>query len=147
VTFTKKESGVTRARILLADDHQELRELVVQLLETDFEILQSVGDGRAFLKAALELKPDLCLVDISMPFVNGLEAAAQLKDAGSTARVIILTIHEDLDFVRASFRNGASGYVVKSRIGSDLLAAVKEVLAGRTFISSSVNFSTTSLGP
>jgi len=138
---------VERARILLADDHQEMRDLVVQLLETDFEILQAVGDGRAFLEAAVDLKPDLCLVDISMPFVNGLEAAAQLKDSGSATKVIILTIHEDLDFVRASFRSGASGYVVKSRIGTDLLPAVKEVLAGRTFISSSVNFGTTNVGP
>ena len=136
-----------RARILLADDHQEMRDLVVQLLQAEFEILQAVGDGRAFLEAAVDLKPDLCLVDISMPFVNGLEAAAQLKDAGFATKVIILTIHEDLDFVRASFRNGASGYVVKSRIGTDLLPAVNEVLAGRTFVSSSVNFGTTSVGP
>jgi DNA-binding NarL/FixJ family response regulator len=130
---------VKRARILLADDHQEMRDLVVQLLEGEFEIVKAVEDGCAFLEAALKLNPDLCLLDISMPIFNGLEAAAQLKEVGSSAKIIILTIHEDLDFVRAAFNNGALGYVVKSRLGTDLYTAVNEVLAGRKFVSSSVN--------
>jgi len=119
----------------------------VRLLERDFEIVKAVEDGRAFLEAASTLDPDLCLVDISMPFVNGIEAIDHLKENGSRAKIIILTIHEDLDFVRAAFRSGASGYVVKSRIATDLPVAVNEVLAGRTFVSSSVNFGTTSVGP
>src|SRR5262245_9211124 len=116
-----------------------MRDLVVQLLEAEFEIVRAVEDGCAFLEAAVKLNPDLCLLDISMPIFNGLEAAAQLKEVGSTAKIIILTIHEDLDFVRAAFNSGALGYVVKSRLGTDLYTAVNEVLAGRKFVSSSVN--------
>jgi len=131
---------VVRARILLADDHQEMRDVVVHLLEKDFDIVHTAEDGRAFLDAAQKLKPDLCLIDISMPLISGIEAATQLRESGSIAKIIILTIHEDGDFARAAFKSGASGYVVKSRMATDLLTAVDEVLAGRTFVSSSVNF-------
>jgi len=134
--------SVVRARILLADDHQEMRDIVVRLLEKDFEIVQAVEDGFAFLDAARKLNPDLCLIDISMPIINGIEAANQLKESGSPAKIIMLTIHEDGDFARAAFKSGASGYVVKSRMGTDLRLAVNEVLAGRTFVSSSVNLGT-----
>ena len=75
-----------------------------------------------------------------MPVIDGIEAAAQLKASGSAAKIIMLTIHEDNDFVRASFKSGASGYVIKSRIATDLILAVTEVLAGRTFVSSSSRF-------
>jgi DNA-binding NarL/FixJ family response regulator len=132
---------VTRARILLADDHKEMRDRVIRLLEREFEMLKPVGDGRALLEAAAELKPDLCLLDISMPIINGIEAATQLKKSGSTAKIIFLTIHGDQDFVQAAFHAGASGYVVKPRIVPDLNTAVKEVLAGRTFVSPCVKLS------
>jgi DNA-binding NarL/FixJ family response regulator len=137
---------VTRARILLADDHQEMRDFAVQLLEPEFEIVQAVEDGHAFLEAALKLKPDLCVLDISMPIINGIEAAARLKERGSMSKVIILTIHDDSDFLQAAFRSGASGYVVKSRMATDLRIAVTEVLAGRTFVSASDSFDVTALG-
>jgi DNA-binding NarL/FixJ family response regulator len=136
-----------RTRTLLADDHQEMREYVTHLLESEFEIIRAVADGREFLEVAAKLNPDLCIVDISMPVINGIQATGQLKQNGSTAKVIMLTIHEDGDFVRAAFRNGASGYVVKSQIATDLIVAVREVLAGRTFLSSSPEFDTTSLSP
>lgn len=129
---------MTRARILLADDHKEMRDSVVRLLEHEFEMLEPVEDGRALLIAEAILKPDLCLLDISMPIINGIEAATQLKQSGSTAKVVFLTIHEDLDFVQAAFKTGALGYVVKSRIATELRAALREVLAGRKFVSSSV---------
>ena len=128
-----------RARILLADDHKGIRDRVVSMLEREFEMLGPVNDGRALLEAAAELEPDVCLMDISMPFVNGIEAAARLKESGSKAKIIFLTIHEDRDFLVAALRAGASGYVVKPRMASDLRAAIKEVLAGRTYISSSLN--------
>jgi DNA-binding NarL/FixJ family response regulator len=131
---------VARARILLADDHKEIRDRVVRLLEHEFEMLEPVKDGRELLEAASRLKPDVCLLDISMPVINGIEAAAQLIESGSMAKIIFLTIHEDPDFLIAALKAGASGYVVKPRMASDLRAAVKEVLAGRTFISSSLNF-------
>ena len=126
---------MARARILLADDHKEMRDRVVQLLGHEFEILDPVGDGSALLEAASKLQPDVCLLDISMPIVNGIEAATRLKERGATAKIIFLTIHEDLDFVQAALKTGASGYVVKRQMASDLRTAVKEALAGRTFIS------------
>jgi len=126
---------VARSRILLADDHKDMRKIVVQLLEREFEILDPVADGAAFLEAASRLKPDVCLLDISMPIMNGIEAAIQLKERGSTAKVIFLTIHEDRDFIEAALRIGASGYVFKRRIRSDLSLAVTEALANRIFIS------------
>jgi DNA-binding NarL/FixJ family response regulator len=132
---------VGRARILLADDHKEMRERVVRMLGHEFEMLEPVSDGRALLEAASRLKPDVCLMDISMPVVNGIEAAAQLKERGSPSKVIFLTIHEDPDFLVAALNAGASGYVVKPRMASDLRAAIKEVLAGRTYISSSLGSS------
>jgi DNA-binding NarL/FixJ family response regulator len=131
---------VARPRILLADDHKAMRERVMHLLEDEFEILAAVEDGLAIVNAALKLKPDLCLLDISMPFLNGIEVANQLKRQGSTAKIIFLTIHEDPDFVQAALNTGASGYVVKSRIASDLLAAIRVVLAGSKFVSAPFSF-------
>ena len=129
---------MVRARILLADDHKEMRDRVVRLLGHEFDILDPVEDGSALLEAASKLQPDVCLLDISMPVVNGIEAAAKLKERGTTAKIIFLTIHEDMDFVQAALKTGASGYVVKRRMASDLRTAVKEALAGRTFISTLV---------
>ena len=130
---------MARTRILLADDHQEIRAIVTELLEREYEIVV-VTDGRALLDAASKLNPDLCVVDISMPVIDGIQAAAELTASGSKAKIIMLTIHEDDDFVQASFKNGASGYVVKARIATDLVVAVTEVLAGRTFVSSFPSF-------
>jgi len=129
---------VACARILLADDHKAMREQVVHLLEREFEIMGAFENGQAIVEAALRLKPDVCLLDISMPVLNGIEAANQLKHKGSTTKIIFLTIHEDPDFVRAAFDTGASGYVIKRCLVPDLCAAVKEVLAGRRFVSSAV---------
>lgn len=130
---------MARARILLADDHKGMRDRVVRMLESEFEMLEPVNDGGAFLEAAHRLKPDVCLLDISMPVINGIEAAAQLKESGLKAKIIFLTIHEDTDFLVAALKAGANGYVVKPRMATDLRLAVKEVLAGRTYISSSLS--------
>jgi len=131
---------VARARILLADNHQKMRDFLTQMLEPEFEIVGAVADGRSFLEAAQKLKPDLCLLDISMPIVDGIKAAAQLKESGSKTKILVLTVQDDEDFVRASFSNGASGYVIKSRIAADLIVALKEVLEGRPFLSFSSKF-------
>src|SRR3954454_3421540 len=140
LTCNKGDPEVVRARILLADDHKAMRERVVHLLEDEFEILGAFEDGLAMVDAAERLKPDLCLLDISMPFLNGIEVANELRQDGSTAKIIFLTIHEDPDFVQAALNTGASGYVVKSRIASDLVAAVRQVLAGRKFVSPPLSF-------
>ena len=124
-----------RTRILLADDHKGMRDRVVRLLESEFEVVGAVGDGRSLLEVAPLMKPDVCVIDISMPVISGIEAAALLKENGSTAKIIFLTVHEDPDFVQAALETGALGYVVKSKMASDLRTAVKAAMAGRLFIS------------
>ena len=106
------------------------------MLKSEFEVVGAVDSGEALLEAAATLKPDVCVLDISMPNVSGIEAAAQLKLSDSPAKVIFLTIHNDSDFVGAAFKSGAEGYVFKTRMAADLIVAVREVMAGRTFLSS-----------
>ena len=93
---------MARTRILLADDHREIRAIVAEMLEREYEIVEVVTNGPALLEAESKLKPDLCVVDISMPIIDGIQAAAQLKASGSKSKIIMLTIHEDDDFVRGS---------------------------------------------
>ena len=131
---------MNRARILLADDHVEMRDQIKRLLEHEFEVLDSVENGLALLEAAAKLQPDVCLLDISMPILNGIETATLLKQSDSTARIVFLTVHEDLDFLHAALKTGALGYVLKRRLVSDLRPAIKEALAGRIFISASIAF-------
>ena len=125
-----------RARILVAEDHDLMRNKVVRLLNRDFDVVEAVTNGQELLEAAARLKPDVCVLDISMPHLNGIETAMHLKQNNSPTKVIFLTIHNDSDFVGAAFKSGAEGYVVKARMAADLVVAVKEVLAGRTFLSS-----------
>lgn len=129
---------MARARILLAEDHDKMRDRVKRLLERDFEVIDSVGNGLALLEAASRLKPDVCVLDISMPVLNGIETATRLRQSDSTAKIVFLTIHEDMDFVRAALETGASGFVIKRRMASELRRAIKEALAGRIFVSSSI---------
>jgi DNA-binding NarL/FixJ family response regulator len=122
-------------RVLLADDHPEMREKVAQLLEGECEIVGSVENGKQLIDAALNLDPDLIVLDIAMPVLNGIEAARHLQKSGSRAKVIFLTMYEDHDFVAAAVRAGALGYVLKLRILIDLIPAIREVLKGHTFAS------------
>lgn len=131
--FLTKEFDLARARILVADDHEEVRNTIVRLLKRQFEVLAAVGDGPAFLEAVDRLKPDLCVLDISMPDMSGIEIAQRIKQSDSQIRIVFLTLHDDFDFRAAAFATGAEGYVTKARMGGDLLFAVKEVLAGRRF--------------
>jgi DNA-binding NarL/FixJ family response regulator len=126
---------VKRVRILLADDHKEMRNRVVHLLERDFDVVGAVDDGASLLEAESKLHPDVCVVDISMTSVCGIEAATSLKERGSTAKIVFLTVHEDPDFVRAAMEAGALGYVLKSRMVSDLSVAIRGAMAGRQFVS------------
>ena len=128
---------MTRARILLADDHKEMRDRVVSLLQDEFDVVGAVEDGCALMEAELRIQPDVCVVDISMPGLCGLDVAAQLHARGSKTKVVVLTVYDDPDFLEAALTSGASGYVVKSRMTSDLCVAIHEALAGRLFISPS----------
>ena len=126
---------MNKVSILLADDHPSFPKLVESLLKPAFDILAIVSNGESILEAYRRLKPDIIVTDISMPVLSGFEAAVRLRKSGCTAKVIFLTVHADPDFVRAALSTGALGYVVKPRVATDLLAAIKEVLEGRVFIS------------
>ena len=132
--------STARASILLADDHAEFLAAVVRHLEPHFEILRTVGDGRMVIAEAARLVPDLIVLDISMPLMNGIEAARQLKAAGSAAKIVFLTVHADRDYVRAALGSGALGYVLKSELASDLLPCLREVLLDRSFVSPSIGW-------
>jgi DNA-binding NarL/FixJ family response regulator len=122
-------------RLLVADDHAAMREKVVGVLETDYTVVGAVANGQALLEAELEYNPDVVVLDISMPILNGLEAATQLRKRSPNAKIIFLTVHEDPVFLNAAFAAGALGYVIKSRLCSDLLLAVREAMEGRRFLS------------
>jgi DNA-binding NarL/FixJ family response regulator len=126
---------LTTIKVLLADDHPGFPGLVASLLESSFEVVGKVVDGRSLFEAAMELQPDVIITDISMPVLNGLEAADLLRKSGSAAKIIFLSVHSDPDFVQAGLSAGASGYVVKPRVGTELVLAIREALAGKIFVS------------
>jgi len=133
---SKRDAIITmdRPRVLLADDHRMLREAFAQLLESSCEIVGAVGDGRALLTAAAELKPDIVVVDIGMPLLNGLDATRQLKREMPDLKIIILTISEDPDLAAEAFRAGASSYLLKNSAASELLRAVDEAMRGQSYV-------------
>jgi DNA-binding NarL/FixJ family response regulator len=125
----------TRIRILLADDQQEMLEAVARLLEDEFDVIAAVTTGERVIEAALRLAPDLLVLDISMPVLNGIEAAACLKESGSRAKVIFLTVNADPDIVEMALSIGALGYVLKPHLAADLIPAIRQVLQDRVFVS------------
>ena len=127
-----------RTRVLLADDHVPLLERVTALLEGEYDVVGTAVDGQTALDSVAELEPDVLILDISMPVLNGIQVANQLGDSGSETKIVFLTVHEDKDFARAALATGALGYVIKPRIASDLVAAIDEALAGRSFVSPSI---------
>jgi len=127
--------SLKKATVLLADDHPDFPQLVESLLGTTYEVVGSVSDGQALVEATLRLKPDVIITDISMPVLNGIDAIEQLRKSGCTSKIIFLTIHSGGDFVRACLALGAVGYVVKPRVATELLPAIREALAGRIFVS------------
>lgn len=133
------EKRSSQARILLADDHAPIIERVTILLEPGFDVVGSVDNGTDLVSEAARLQPDLIVLDISMPGLTGIQAAQELRQAGSKAKLVFLTVHERVEFVRACLAEGALGYVVKSRLAVDLIPAIHEALAGRRFISPPVS--------
>ncbi len=126
---------MSRSRVLLADDHPVMLGKVRSWLEKDFEVVGAVGDGQALISAAAEMQPDVVILDITMPGINGIEVAKQLRQAGSPAKIIFLTVHEDPDFRSEALATGALGYVLKSRLTLDLIPAIHKVIANNFFIS------------
>jgi DNA-binding NarL/FixJ family response regulator len=129
---------MNRPRVLVADDHRAMLESLVQLLSSEFDVVAAVRDGLAVVSSTAQLGPDLIVLDIAMPGLNGIAAAARVKKNGSTAKVVFVTNLHDREFVQESLALGQVGFVVKDRLVADLLPAIRTVLAGHSFVSPSV---------
>ena len=124
-----------RSRILIADDHTLVAELCKKLLETEFDVVGVVSDGRALVRAARELKPDVIVVDVAMPILNGLDAGRQVKEMLPAVSVVYLTMNPDVEVAAEAFRRGASGYLLKTCAAAEMVVAVRDVLRGKSYIS------------
>jgi DNA-binding NarL/FixJ family response regulator len=127
-----------RPKVLLADDHVLLAQALEHLLRAEFDVVGTVADGRALLKAAGELSPDVAVVDIGMPLLNGLDAGEQLKALHPGIKVIFLTQNREPRFAVEAFRRHASGYLLKDSAASELTTAIREALRGNTYVSPSI---------
>jgi DNA-binding NarL/FixJ family response regulator len=125
----------TLVRVLLADDSPSMLQAARLILEPEFQIVGTVDDGKGVVEAMESLRPDVIILDISMGLMNGLEAARLLTRTGSKAKIVFLTVHKDQEFIEEAFSAGAMGYVIKPRLGTDLVIAVREALMGHTFVS------------
>lgn len=125
---------MNRPRLILADDHRILREAFAKLLESHCEVVGQAGDGHALIAAVEELRPDVVVLDIGMPLLNGLGAARVLKRTRPEVKLIFLTVSEDPDLAAEAFRCGASGFLLKNSAAAELLLAVGEAMQGRTYI-------------
>jgi DNA-binding NarL/FixJ family response regulator len=125
---------MSRARVLIADDHQILAEGIRSLLEPEFEVIAVVSDGCQLVEAAKEHLPDAIVADISMPSLNGIEAASLLRSAGLLAKIVFLTMHRDVAYARRALEAGAVGFVLKHSVSSELVTALREALQGKTYI-------------
>jgi len=124
-----------KPRILLADDHPTLLEAASTLLKPHFDLVGIATDGAMMVSEALRLRPDVIVTDVTMPVMTGIDAAIQLRKSWSSAKVIFLTIHSEEEFLKACMAQGASGYVIKSRMKTHLIPAIDAALEGRTYIS------------
>ena len=128
-------SPIRRPRVVIADDHAFVADACVKLLEPEFEVIGTFADGQALLAAVPELKPDVIVLDVGMPLMNGLEAGKRIKRLVRTVRIVYLTMNTDLGVAAEAFRGGASGYLLKTSAGSELVTAVREVLKGKQYVS------------
>jgi DNA-binding NarL/FixJ family response regulator len=123
-----------RPRIVLADDHVLLLEALSKLLADHCDVVGTASSGQALIDAAAKLRPDVAVVDIAMPFLNGIDAVRRLKQLHPDLRIIFLTMNEDADVAAEAFRAGASGYLLKRSAASELLTAINEVMKGRSYV-------------
>lgn len=129
---------VDKIRVVLADDHREVIAQIRGILGDEFEIVEAAENGQRAVSAVLESDPDVFVTDISMPVLNGLQAARRVQNANPRVKIIFVTIHEDRDFIAAAFSAGATAYVTKRRLSTDLIFAIQEALKGHTFVSNSI---------
>ncbi len=126
---------MTRARVLLADNNEVVLERVRRLLESEFQIIGEVRDGRALVSTALAERPDVVVIDIALPECNGIEAAREIRTHYADIKIVFLTMHQSAGLFQDAFAMGGLGYVLKSCAASDLVAAIREALAGRSYVS------------
>ncbi|PYU18285.1 MAG: DNA-binding response regulator [Acidobacteria bacterium] len=124
-----------KARLLIADDHTLVAEACKRFLEPEFEVVSIVADGRTLLRMVTELKPDVAIVDIAMPQLNGLDAGEQVKRISPSLKLIYLTMNTEPDVAAEAFRRGASGYVVKSSAAEELVTAIRKALRSESYLS------------
>lgn len=127
-----------RPKIVIADDHTLVAEACKKLLEAEYDVVATVGDGRALVRIASTLRPQLIVVDVAMPLLNGLDAGQQLKQLQPSIKLVYLTMNQDADLAAEAFRRGASAYLLKTCAASELTVAVREVLKGRSYLSPSI---------
>ena len=130
---------MNRPRIVLADDHAILLEGLRELLSSDFEIVGAVGDGRALVEAVEALAPDIAVIDISMPLLNGIESARKLRETRPQVKIVFLTMHKDVGLLKEALRAGGFGYVLKESAAQELIAALRQVVGGRYYISPAIS--------
>jgi DNA-binding NarL/FixJ family response regulator len=123
-----------KPRVIIADDHTLLVEAFEKLLAPECDVIAKVPDGRALLTAARELHPDVVVLDIAMPLLNGLDAARQIKQTDSSIRLVFVTMNEDPDLAAEAFRAGASAYLLKRSAGAELLTAIREAMKRRSYV-------------
>jgi len=132
------QQGMKKARVLIADDHSILLAGLKKLVEDTYEVVGTVEDGRALIEAAERLKPDLILMDISMPLLNGLDAARQLKKLQPDSKLLFLTMHSSPAYAAEAFKAGASGYLLKQSAASELTQAIAAVLRGQAYLTPAI---------
>ena len=123
-----------RTRVLLADDHHMVLEAFKRMIETEFDVVGTASNGRTLIDAAVQLKPDVIVLDISMPILNGLDAGRRLKQLLPTAKLVYVTMHQDAELAAHALRLGASGYLLKSSGASELPKAIREAVMGRIYV-------------
>jgi DNA-binding NarL/FixJ family response regulator len=131
---------VSKTTVVLADDNSSVLAHVSRMLERDknYQVVAEISEPATIVRECLQLRPNIIVLDISMGELSGIDVARQLRDSGSTAKVVFLTVHEDTDYMNAAIGAGGSAYVVKSRLSLDLLSAINAALAGKIFVSASL---------
>jgi DNA-binding NarL/FixJ family response regulator len=127
-----------RPQIMIADDHAFMADACKKLLEPEYDVVATVGDGRSLVRIAVILKPEVIILDVGMPLLNGLDAGQQIKQLLSSVKLVFLTMNTDPALAAEAFRHGASGYVLKTCAASELIIAVREVLKGRSYLCSAI---------
>lgn len=130
---------ISRSRILIADDHNLVAEMCKTLLDQDFDVVGVVNDGRALVRASAELKPDVIVLDIAMPILNGLDAGRQVKKMLPAVKLVYLTMNPDADVAAEAFARGASGYLLKTCAAAEMVLAVRDVMRGKTHLSKAIS--------